>query len=567
MNAQVKGTREDNLIKKINNIEKYKEYFVFSPNISTIEDLVANLDKEVSIIHKECNYMENEILSEWLRKIPYKLKSVKSKDLNLLCPNCSTKELQRKLDDMYNGEFKIVGFFINTKTRLKIHHTKCDETFTARYESIMSGKMKCKLCKHSDINLKKEKEEMKEAWFLNKLKEENLDDFIPQESYKGYATEIIFKHEKCNKTFSESPDNLFRRKNKCPHCNSDAFITNSFKKKISSKDLMADKIRIIQNKMDVYYNGEFKYLRINPNDKFTVELEHTKCKRTFIDYRKKLYTNKIECPYCSEKKGVRNNFISTKDKIKIYEDKLKGKFLILEGFTSQKEIIKVKRVKCGHIINRSLNELLKANYSDSCPECRRLDRLESLNTKLKLKYNGRIVALNGEEKYKNNRSSLLFLDNKCNEKFISSFTDILNSKNFKCPNCETTDKLTSTIKSEVYNKFKGEYLMLSDYIDSKTPIKFKHTTCNHIFFKTKRQFFNAKTPCKECSKKSRSLGIKKAQEKVNKKFGNLFTIRGIYVNNRTDIPIICNNCNTVEELSLNKLLNRKQCIHCKAKHL
>lgn len=567
MNAQAKKIREDNLIKKIKDIEKYKEYFVFSPNISTIEDLEENLDKEVSITHKECNHIETEMLSEWLRKVPYKLKSAKSKDLKFLCANCSTKELQKKIDYMYNGEFKIVGSFVNTKTKLEIYHTKCDETFTVRYESIMSGKMKCKVCKHSDINLKKEKEETKEIWFLNKLKEENLNDFIPQEPYRGYTTEILFKHEKCNKTFSETPRNFFRRKNKCPHCNAEAFIINSSKEKVTSKNLTTDKIQLIQNKMDLYYNGEFKYLGINPNDKYTVELEHTKCKRTFIDYRKKLYTNKIECPYCSENKAIRNNFISIKDKIKIYEDKLEGKFLIIDGFTNQKEKIRVKRVKCGHIIHRSLDELLKTNYSDSCPECKRLDRLESLNTKLELKYNGRIIVLNGKEKYKNNRSSLLFLDNRCNEKFISSFTDVLNSNNFKCPNCETNNNLTSSIKSEVYTKFKGEYLMLSDYIDSKTPIKFRHTTCNHIFSKTKHQFFNAKIPCTECSKKSRSLGIKKAQEKVNKKFGNLFTIRGIYVNNTTDIPIICNNCNTVEEISLNKLLNRKQCIHCKSKYL
>lgn len=547
------------LLKNLNEIKKYKEFFNFYPNISSVDDIIDNLHTKIEITHKKCNHQTTQILSEWISKAPYRasrLRFFKSNDINLVCPKCSIVKLQSIIDSLYNREFTIVGFFINTKTKIDIKHNDCNEIFNVRYETLISGKMKCKVCKKSN-NFDKES---KQDWLLNKLKENGTEDILPQELYKGYNQEILFKHIKCNKTFSETPHNLLRRKNKCPHCNKDVFIINS-----SNKEFKGDKIEIIQKKMDTYHKDKFKLLSINPDNKITAKIKCLKCNNIFTDYRKKLYTDKLECPHCNITK---NNFISTKEKIKSYNEKLKGKFEILDSFTNQNEKIRLKRISCGHIIKRNLNDIFNPRYKDVCPECNRLKRLNSLNHRLETIYNGRFKVLNGLKKYKNNKSSLLFLDTKCGNKFITSFLAILDIDNFKCPNCEieTKDK-TSTVKSEVYNKFRGEYLMLSDYIDSKTPIKFKHTTCNHIFFKTKYKFFNSKIPCKECSRKSRSLGMKKAQEKINTKFGKLFTLNGIYINYNTDIPVLCNHCKKIEEVSLHNLLQRRGCKNCKTDFL
>ena len=690
-----------------------------------------------------------------------------------------------------------------------------DTPYNATNFNDLNSKHRYSLC---SINNKSTKVEKNHTWLSNKLKKENLEDFIPQESYKGYYTEITFLHKKCNKTFKETPQNFFRRKNKCPHCNKDKFILNCSKDYITSNNLDNEKHKIIQEKMDLIYNGEFKFIRVNPKDKYSVELEHSKCKKKFMDYRRKIYTDKIRCPYCSED-IKRNSFISTNDKIELYEKKLQGRFKILDEFTGQRDKVRLQRVSCGHIIKKSLNEVLRKNYVDSCPECKRLERLNSLIEKLDKKYNGRIKVLNGVEKYQNNQSNLLFFDNVHNTKFKSSFTKLLNTKlkeypscrnekhfvsklknkdkvkfyeeklqeKFKildkfsnpkdkirlqriscghtikkslnevlnknyidsCPECnrlEELDSLTkklekkyngrikvlngaekyknnqsnllffdnvykieftssfaqflntqidsedilefyntllekrfkilddiingedkirlqrvscghiinrslndvlrknytdscpectrlkrlnslvekldekyngrirvlngiekyknsqsnllffdnecknkftssfkrllnkesndcpicgngkdplSKLKSEVYHKYKGEYIVIGDYVDSKTPILFKHTKCKHVFFKRKDNFFNSKVPCKECGKKTNSLDIKRAQEKVNKKFGKLFTLKGIYKNLKTEMPIVCNNCHTIEEVSVNKLLDRTRCIHCK----
>lgn len=413
---------------------------------------------------------------------------------------------------------------------------------------------KYSLCSIEQIPLPERK---KHSWLLNKLIEQNLEDFIPQELHKGSYDKITFLHTKCNKTFKESPHNLFRRKYKCPHCHSDKFILSSS----NNEDTIKEKNNIVQSKMDLIYKGEFKFIRINPKDKFTVELQHSKCKRTFIDYRRKIYTDKITCPYCSENIS-KNRLISNNDKIKLYENKLQGKFKILEGFTNQTEKIKLQRVSCGHIITKSLNNVLRKDYKDLCPECNRLERLDNLNKKLEKKYSNRITVVNGIEKFQNSTKPLLFFDNKCQNKFASSFQNLLHFEMHDCPSCNNKNS-TSSLKNEVYKKYKGEYTVLGEYIDSKTPIMFRHNKCKHVFFKTKFKFLNAKIPCKECGRKTRSLGIKKAQEKVNNKFGNLFSLKGIYKNSNTDLTVVCNHCNKIEDISLNKLMNRKKCSNCK----
>lgn len=548
---------QSRLLKYLNEIKKYKEFFKFYPDICTTKDIIKNLNNEIKIIHKNCNHETIETLSHWIKNSPYRanrLKFFESNDINLVCPQCCTKEIQKKVDYLYNEEFKIINLFVNTKTKLEIKHIDCNQVFSASYETLMSGKMKCKSCKKNNTFDKNSKQQ----WLLNKLKEKDIHDIIPQEQYKGYNEKIVFKHLKCNNVFSETPNNLFRRKNKCPYCNQDEFIINS-----SDKKLEKDRLNIANKRVYEYHGNKFKLLKINSEDKMTVSLRCLTCNNDFVDYRTKLYTNKLICPHCNI---TMNKFISTKDKINTYNKQLRGKFIILEGFTNQNEKIKIKRVSCGHTIKKSLNDILSPKYKDTCLECDRLKRFENANIRLKEKYNNRFEVLNGIDNYKNTNTILLFLDNKCGNKFSSSFNNILNNKYFKCPSCEIKNE-TLVVKSEVYNKFKGEYLMIGDYIDSKTPIKFKHTKCNHIFFKTKYKFFNSKTPCNECRREARSLGMKNAQKKVNNKFKKLFTLKGIYVNSKSRIPVLCNNCNHVEEISLNNLLKRNSCIKCNSQSL
>lgn len=549
-----KRLSERRAIKNLFKIQEYKKDFIFEPNICTKEDLIKNFNKKIKITHKVCKTKTSIKLSDWLYEANLRLEYLKTNNLEFLCPKCLTNLTQKIIDKKDNDEFIIKNIPFNIKEPITVYHKKCKKTFEKDLRSLLSKTIQCKVCQTKNKEAKRKSVEEKQKWFLEKLKHENLDSFIPQEKYIDLNSEILFLHKTCGETFRDKPKNLIRRARKCPLCD------------CSDKIQPLKEGTLIKNNISKYHK-DFEFKGLIDDNPALVELKHTICGKTFTDYKKKVYSDKLECPFCKNDKITKNNFISLSDKIELYEKKLNYEFKILEGFTTQKDIIKVKKNSCGHTFERSLHYLLTNKDSVNCPECDRLNRLKELEGKLAKKYNDRFIALDGVDNYKNNQSSLLFLDKTCGEKFKSSFTSILNKKDFNCPRCEGNKNTTSSIKSEVYQKFKGEYLMLGEYIDSKTPILFKHTTCNHVFFKTKYKFFNSKIPCKECAKQNKSLGLEKAQIKANKKFGKLFTLKGIYKNNTTKLPVICNSCNQVEEISIVNLIKRDSCSNCKASYL
>jgi hypothetical protein len=210
---------------------------------------------------------------------------------------------------------------------------------------------------------------------------------------------------------------------------------------------------------------------------------------------------------------------------------------------------------------------------NGCKECKRIDRLNDLKDKLKLKYDGRYELIDNEYKYKTNKTPLMFYDNKCKSRIRSSFDLLLNKKRFNCPNCEykkgnyKKEITTEVLRHEVFDKFKGEYVLVGQYEDSTTKILFRHVKCQRVFNMTRANFLRTKTPCKECYKASKALGINKAQEKLNSKFGRLFTLHGEYKNMHTKIPITCNNCKITKEESLSNRLRRTCCPNCKKEFL
>ncbi|MBQ8999298.1 MAG: hypothetical protein IJ086_11510 [Clostridium sp.] len=526
--------------KNIEEIKKYSDKFIFEPRILTIDDYIKYIDKEIKITHKKCGHSNTMTLSDWIKKSPQRsnrLNFFKTDDIDSICYKCGTAKLQERVDEIYYGDIKLISDFINTKTKIEVQHCCSNKSFLATYDSLMSGNLICKICNTKLNNIGKRNE-----WLNKKLRDENVLDILPTDDYIGYNVEMNFLHTICNRTFPSTLNNLLRRKNKCPHCNEDA-IQNQLEK---NKNIIVNDVKIKKTN----------------DDYLTVTAECLTCNKEFIDYKVKVKNKKILCPHCNTTK---NNFISLKEKLDSYNKKFKGRFEILEPFITTTEKIKIKRLSCGHTFKNNINNISRKNYHDTCQECKRLERLSYFKEKLNTKYEGRYIVLNSEDKFKNNTSSLLFLDRNCNKVFISSFNNIIN-RDFKCPNCEIKN-LNDTIKADIFNKFKGEYLMLSEYVNSKTPIKFKHKTCNHIFHKTKHQFFNSKIPCKECSKKARSLGIENAQERINNKFGKLFSLKGIYKNNETKLPVMCNNCNCIEEFSLNNLLSKKQCNNCNTSFL
>lgn len=553
-----------NLKLKYKRFLKYKDFFNFNPNIGNMNDLDKYYDEEIEIEHIKCGSIMKMKFSEWMG-LHSKNRHVSKEFYNYMCEYCSQKEkndkFQEELDLYHNQDFLLRGNYTSSKKKVLIYHQDCDNTFsiTPSYNKLSS--LVCRVCgKSSEYSFNKKAEE-NDRLFRNKLKELGFDNIIPLEKFKSNKDKMKFKHLYCGETFEYTPNSLFKLKNKniCPKC-PDAFV-NSISKDQKIRN------RYFQGKLNRFYGDEFILLNDYEGINSYVEIKHTKCNLTYSISAQSLSYGKYRC-FCEKSNhGMKNlNSIKLSEKIKLYEDILDGKYKILSGFVNTKSIIDIRHLECGHEFKRAVSTFLRSKDRILCPKCNKELLFRKYKSKVDDKYKGEYIVTNNIE-YTDYKGDIEVVHTVCNKSFVSNFNVLLGKGHNHCPYCNIKIHNDTDFKRAVFDKFKGEYIVLSPYVNAKEDMFFRHKHCGKRFKLNSREFLNYKTPCPECRRKKKSFTMAQAQEKVNQQFGNLFLLCGIYVNMHKKIPIKCNSCGTILEYSVQNILKRKGCPCCKVKYL
>lgn len=136
---------------------------------------------------------------------------------------------------------------------------------------------------------------------------------------------------------------------------------------------------------------------------------------------------------------------------------------------------------------------------------------------------------------------------KCNNHFKIRADHLLNIKN--CPECSKVAKSKKmALSHEEFEKRIDKdknLILLSRYVNMRTPIKVKHTVCGKIF-ETSPQCVGRGTGCPFCNSlsninKSRTLSHKDFQERCTN-----FTLIDEYHGNRTFLRVKCNTCGNIK---------------------
>lgn len=167
------------------------------------------------------------------------------------------------------------------------------------------------------------------------------------------------------------------------------------------------------------------------------------------------------------------------------------------------------KCSCGNIFKTSFSKFKDRNQK-TCPTCatRRSPQCQPFTNEFFLK---KIFSLVGDEylflePYKNSRTKLKVIHTLCNHEYFVTPDKFIN-QNRRCPRCNGGVRKTTIIfKEEVFNKYKGEYEVVGNYIDAKTNIKLKHTACGHIFETSPCSFLRDLSACHRCNT---SFGEKK----------------------------------------------------------
>lgn len=205
---------KENFIKKFN--EKYAD--------GSLEIMDINQFKSMNNINHKMDFKCNNCGNIWTT-VPYQA-------LKFNCSHCSkkfhktTESFKEEIEKLTNGEYSLIGEYIDNNTKIKIMHNceKCNfytwdilpKNFTSK--SVLSRCPKC-----AGVNKKSTSEFEEELLRLYPDKE-----FILIGEYKNNKTKVTLKHSKCGKTFDIRPNDFLNRRT-CTECSKNFKESNGIK--------------------------------------------------------------------------------------------------------------------------------------------------------------------------------------------------------------------------------------------------------------------------------------------------------------------------------------------------
>lgn len=254
--------------------------------------------------------------------------------------------VHQKIKNKFNDKYKVLNldsYDGNPQIYVDVLCTDCNTVFNMKLYGLLFEKHKCD-CPTCRQNKRHED-------FINRVKQECGDEYIPLTKYNTCKDKILFKHNKkdCMNEFWMTPDTFFNGGSRCPICRhregaDKLFIPHEeFEKRI--KLIHGDHITLLGKYSG--YAGK-------------VKIRHEDCGREFDVLCGDLLQGK-GCRYCAGK------MLKTHEKFKeemyeLYEDE----YTVVGKYKNSKTKIKIRHNLCGHEWEILPNSILKQRL---CPNC------------------------------------------------------------------------------------------------------------------------------------------------------------------------------------------------------
>lgn len=233
-----------------------------------------------------------------------------------------------------------------------------------------------------------------------------------------------------------------------------------------------------------------------------------------------------------------------------------SEYEVLGKYKGNKTKILMKHNKCGYEFEMRPNHFLRGTR---CPKC------GGTMKKTAERFKEDVFKLVGDtyyvlSEYKNNSTKVLIKHNECNREFEMKPNAFLNGQ--RCPHCFGNHKKTiEQFKEEVKKLVDNEYVVLGEYINTRTKIVMKHSVCEFEWGITPSDFL-AGYRCPKCAGK-----VRKDTDYFKKELfeivGDEYSVLGNYKNNHTKILFKHNKCGYKFDMTPKNFTNLNQrCPRC-----
>lgn len=186
------------------------------------------------------------------------------------------------------------------------------------------------------------------------------------------------------------------------------------------------------------------------------------------------------------------------------------------------------------------------------------------NIKKWLIVNSRTITLLQNE-YTNPHEPMLFLCQKCNTEFKSSWSNVSHGKD--CPACavdrraKARTKDSADFEHEVFRAVGNEYTVLDKYTKGNKKLKVRHNACGYEYKITPGKFLQG-SRCPKCSGNIRDKDTAYFISEVEELVGDEYEVQGDYLGSHKKVKILHTLCGRTYKVAPTHFLTGKRCPLC-----
>ena len=220
----------------------------------------------------------------------------------------SQEEFEKRIFEKHGNKLKVLGKYINKRTKILIQCNKCNYKWEANPEPLWNGHG----CPKCAGNIKRTTELFKKEVF-----EIVGEEYTVLGEYKDTHFPILMKHNVCGNEFRMSPKAFLYNGQRCPN--------ERYKKSAKSNSSSFDEVK---KKVDELGRGEYEIIGRYICSSKKVEFLHKCCGHTFKLQPTRFINEGIRCSYCYRSKGeeaireyLKSNNVDFKEQYRIRECK------------------------------------------------------------------------------------------------------------------------------------------------------------------------------------------------------------------------------------------------------
>ena len=240
---------------------------------------------------------------------------------------------------------------------------------------------------------------------------------------------------------------------------------------------------------------------------------------------------------------------------------VRDEYVFLDEYIKDNVKLLCKHNVCGHEYYVTPNAFLKGTR---CPKC------FGSTLRTNEEFQKEVYDLVGDEylfleEYINTNTKINCKHSKCNNEWSVAPNFFLN-RGVRCPLCtiemraKKLKKTNSQFAREVRDLIGNEYIFLEKYVNNKTKIKCRHTTCGHEYYVQPSNFLSGRR-CPQCASNMKKT-TKSFKREVYVLVGKEYEVLEKYVDVTTKIKMKHNICGDIWRVTPNSFLTGVRCPSC-----